>query len=535
MADGVILGTSIVTLDPRRPHATAVAFRDGVIVAVGDVTDVRQECDARTERIDGAGIVVTPGLVDAHIHPFWVDTVAGVDLSECKTLTEARHGLAGERSRVGKGAWVRGWGLDYAVFKDQRIDGAAIEEAAAGNPAMVKFFDGHTAVATDRALQLAGISGPVELEGSAEVVVDADGRPTGELREEGAISLVLDVIPPLTGSERYDGVVEMQRTLNSLGITAVHAMDGNPGTFDLLRELEANDDLTTRAVVSFWQSPDTPREELEYRLRLGGEHGHLWRGGVAKFFLDGVVETGTAWLMEPDTRGAGTQPFWPELERYAQTVGKYAAAGFQCVTHAIGDRAVREALDVYKAVGAADGVMHRIEHIETLQNSELPRFAAEGVVASQQPIHMQWREPDGGDEWTVRMGPARTARAWRFGDLMASGATVALGSDWPVAPCDPRLGMAWARLRRRPGDRDGVVFEPAQRLTGAQALVGYTAGAAKAVGESAVGGRVAVGFRADLTGFAEDPASCDADALPELPVRLTVVGGRTVHVAPGPA
>jgi len=533
MADRVILGASIATLDPERPHATAVAFRDGVIVAVGDAADVQQECDARTERIDGAEMVVTPGLVDAHIHPFWVDTVAGVDLSECTTLAEARDTLARERARSGDGAWVQGWGLDYAVFKDARIDGASIDEAVGGNPALVKFFDGHTAVASRTALQLAGITEPITLEGSAEVVVDENGRPTGELREEGAISLVLAVIPPLTDAERYDRVVEVQRTLNSLGLTAVHVMDGNPGTFDLLRELEAAGDLTTRAVVSFWQSPETPPEELETRLALRGEHGRLWRGGVAKFFLDGVVETGTAWLMEPDSHGAGTQPFWEDPERYAQTVGRYAAAGFQCVTHAIGDRAVREALNVYKAVGAADGIMHRIEHIETLQDSELPRFAAEGVVASQQPIHLKWRQPDAGDEWTARLGPERVARAWRFGDLLASGATLALGSDWPVAPCDPRLGMAWARLRRRPGDRDGVVFEPGQRLTGAQALAAYTAGNAKAVGESGVAGRIAVGFRADLTGFAEDPVACDADTMPELPVRLTVVDGRAVHVGPG--
>lgn len=535
MADGVILDASIVTLDPERPHATSVAFRDGVIVAVGDAASVRRECDARTQRIDGAGMVVTPGLVDAHIHPFWVETVAGTDLSECKTLADVRFALERERSRVGEGAWVRGWGLDYALFKDMRIDGAAIEPAAGDNPALVVFFDGHTAVASSRALQLAGLTGPVGLEGSAEVVVGEDGRPTGELREEGAISLVLKVIPPLTDSERYDRVVEVQRMLNGLGLTAVHAMDGNPGTFDLLRELEANGDLTTRAVVSFWQAPGTPPEEIEYRLGLGGEHGRLWRGGVAKFFLDGVVETGTAWLLDPDSRGGGTRPFWPDVKRYAETVGRYAAAGFQCVTHAIGDRAVREVLDVYKAVGAADGVMHRVEHIETLQDSDLPRFAAEGVVASQQPIHLKWREPDGGDEWTVRLGPQRTARAWRFGDLMASGAIVALGSDWPVAPCDPRLGMAWARLRRRPGDRDGVVFEPGQRLTGAQALAAYTTGNARAVGESAVAGRVAVGCRADLTGFAEDPVACDADALPELPVRLTVTDGRVVHLASGTA
>ncbi|MHB1572260.1 MAG: amidohydrolase [Solirubrobacteraceae bacterium] len=530
-ADRAILGASILTLDPRQPRASAVAFRDGVIVAVGDAAAVRRECDSRTEVIDGAGMVITPGLVDAHIHPFWVDVVAGVQLSDCKTLDEVLAALARERDRVGDGAWVRGWGLEYALFKGVPIRGAVIEDAVQAAPALVTFFDGHTAVATRSALELAGVAGPVALEGSAEVVVDEDQRPTGELREEAAISRVVRAIPPLTDSERYDRVVEVQRMLNRLGLTGAHAMDGNPGTFDLLRELEANGDLTTRVVVPFWQSPDMTFEELEGRLPLRGEKGRLWRGGVAKFFLDGVVETGTAWLLEPDSRGAGTQPFWADPARYAAAVGRYAAAGFQCVTHAIGDRAVREVLDVYKSVGAPGGVPHRIEHIETLQDSDLPRFAAERVVASQQPIHLKWRQADGGDEWTVRLGPERSARAWRFGDLVASGAIVALGSDWPVASCDPRVGMAWARLRRRPGDRDAVVFEPQQRLTGAQALTAYTVSNQTAVGEQDAAGRVAVGFRADLTGFAEDPVTCDADALPLMPVSLTVVDGRVVHNA----
>ncbi len=529
MADGVILGASILTLDPRQPRASAVAFRDGVVVAVGDWSAVRAECDARTERIDGTGTVVTPGLVDAHLHPFWVDVVAGVDLSDCGRLEEVSDKLAAERDRLGDGAWVRGWGLDYALFKDADIGCGAIEEAAGDGPALVTFFDGHTAIASRRALQLAGITGPVELSGSAEAVIDESGRPTGELREEAAIARVVEVIPSLTDAERYAKVVEVQRMLNGFGLTGVHAMDGNPGTFDLLRELEANGDLTTRAIVSFWQSPETGFDELERRLPFRRERGRLWRGGVAKFFLDGVVETGTAWLLAPDSRGAGTQPFWEDPKRYGAAVARYAGAGFQCVTHAIGDRAVREVLDVYKAVGAAKGHMHRVEHVETLQDVDLPRFAAEGVVASQQPIHLQWRQADGSDEWTVRLGPDRAARAWRFGDLLASGATVALGSDWPVASCDPRLGMAWARLRRRPGDREAVAFEPRQRLTGAQTLAGYTIGNAVAVGEQAVSGRVAVGFRADFTGFGEDPVACDADALPQVPITLTVVDGRVVH------
>ena len=175
--------------------------------------------------------------------------------------------------------------------------------------------------------------------------------------------------------------------------------------------------------------------------------------------------------------------------------------------------------------------MHRIEHIETLANRDLPRFVAEGVAASMQPLHMQWRQEDMVDVWAERLGPEGCARAFRTADLLASGATMPLGSDWVVAQYDPRIGMAWARLRRTPGDPHAPVFEPQQRLSALQALEGYTLAPARVAGEQEVAGRVEVGNRADLSGFAADPADCPADELTELPVRLTVVDGRVVYRA----
>jgi predicted amidohydrolase YtcJ len=166
-----------------------------------------------------------------------------------------------------------------------------------------------------------------------------------------------------------------------------------------------------------------------------------------------------------------------------------------------------------------------------LQDEDLPRFAAEGVAASLQPLHMQWRRADLDDSWAMRLGPERCARAWRSAELVRSGAIVPLGSDWPVAQYDPRIGLAWARLRRTPGDREAPVFEPDHALSGIQALTGYTADAARVAGEASVSGRIAPGYRADLTGFAADVVDTPADELPDLPVRLTVVGGSVVHEA----
>ena len=231
-------------------------------------------------------------------------------------------------------------------------------------------------------------------------------------------------------------------------------MDGAAASFDLAADLEESGELGLRLLVPVWQTPDTSPEETEAQLGFAQRRGRLWRGGVAKFFADGVIDIGTGWLLAPDTKGGSTSPYWPHPARYAAAVQRFSDAGFQCVTHATGDAAVRSALDAYRQAGRGGRGPHRIEHIETLDDADLPRFAAEGVVASMQPLHMQWRRDDGSDWWAEMLGHERCSRAWRCRDLLESGAIVPLGSDWPVATRDPRVGMAWARLRREPGQTD---------------------------------------------------------------------------------
>jgi predicted amidohydrolase YtcJ len=529
VAGYAIVNARVRTLDEARPEASAVAVCDGLIAAVGSAAEAR-EAAGSAEIVDAGGATVVPGLVDSHIHPFAPEMVMGADLTGCASLAEILSALEAERRRVGPGDWVLGWGVSYESFGGAAIASDLIEPALDGSPAMIRFMDQHTALASGRALSLAGVTGPVQFREGAEVVV-RDGEPTGELREPGAIALVEAVVPEATERELYARMVGTLRTLNACGVTGVHVMDGSPATFGLMRELEAAGDLTVRAVVPLWQKPEMSVDEMRDQLRFRGEHGRLWRGGVAKFFIDGVIDTGTGWLYEPDALGDGLAPFWPDPDRYAEAVRIFAGAGFQCVTHATGERGVRAALDAYLAAGAAEGARHRIEHIETTTDADLARFPREDVIASMQPLHMQWREDDDSDSWAARLGPERAGRAWRCGDLLRAGATLALGSDWPVAQNDPRIGMAWARLRRQPGAPDRRTFEPEQRLSGLEALEGYTTGAAATIGESALGGRIAPGLRADLTIMAEDPVLVAADDLPDVPIRMTIVDGTIVHIA----
>src|SRR5919202_2627027 len=219
-------------------------------------------------------------------------------------------------------------------------------------------------------------------------------------------------------------------------------------------------------VVPMHQPPEITDEEVEARLGLAGAHGRRWRAGTAKFFLDGVLDSGTAWLVEPGPGGANAAPFWPDVGRYAELVWRFTFAGFSAVTHAVGDGAVRGALDAYEAAGPPRRGRHRVEHIETLCDEDLPRFAALGVAASMQPLHLEGLDdPETPSSWVDGLSEGRYERGFRARDLADSGAVVPLGSDWMVADFDPRVGMAWARLRRKPGRRERVPYLPHQALT----------------------------------------------------------------------
>ncbi len=533
-AELAIVGARVRTLDSDRPWAKALAVAGGTIVAVGDDDQVRACCGAHTELVDGAGMVIVPGLVDSHQHPIvGAETASGVDLSGAHNVDEVCDALRSARAGMADGEWLRGHSLAYEAFAGQRLSADLIEPAVDGAPALLTFFDLHTALASRSALEAAGITGPRSFEDHSEIVCRR-GVPTGELREVSAWALVEAAAPTRSTAERRRLVAQALRDQNAVGITGIHAMDGSPETLADYHALEAAGDLTVRVVVPYTVDPAMPVREYPELIAERNRRGRLWRAGAAKFFIDGVVESGTSWLFEPDSEGGGTEPFWPDPEAYREAVRIFDSAGFQCITHAIGDRAVHEALNAYRDAAQANGEhprRHRIEHLETLTDDDLGRLVDEGVTASQQAIHTQWIAADGSDPWSRALGPERSARGFRLGDIRRSGAVLALGSDWPVAGYDPRAGMAWARLRRPPGMADAGRFNPEQGLSGLEALEGYTTQAALAVGEEAQSGRIRVGARADLTAFPDDPVECSGDLLVDLPVRLTVVDGRVVHRA----
>jgi predicted amidohydrolase YtcJ len=536
-AEVAIIGAAIRTLNSERPRASALAWREGVLTAVGDDQDIRPHLGARTQVIDGQGLTVVPGLVDSHIHPF-VGTLRtrGVDLRSAHTLDEVRAGLAQERDRSAPGLWILGHSVRHEPFHGVGICADAIADVLGDRPALLTFWDGHTALANQPALALAGVTGPRSFSEFAKVVCDPDGVPTGALLENAAMKLLRDVVPPWTAAEELSAFAETLSRLSQVGLTGAHVMLGDPRLLEVCRKLEMRGDLSLRLLVPMHQEPGISDEEVDERLLLNSAHGDLWRVGTAKFFLDGVLESGTAWLADPGPGGVNAEPFWPDVARYGELVQRFTMAGFGVATHAVGDGAVRAALDACEMAGPPHRGRHRVEHIETLTDEDLPRFASLGVAASMQPLHMEGLDdPTLPSSWTDGLSEGRYERGFRARDLADSGAILALGSDWMVADYDPRVGMAWAQLRRKPGHPDRAPYLPGQCLDAHRVLHGYTTCPAAIAGDEDIYGRLRPGLRADMTALACDPTAVPPDDLPEVPVLLTVVDGAVTHCADGVA
>ena len=534
----ILTNCSVVSMTDRAPASTVVVH-GGIIRAIGDHRLVAEFQGSQTPVVDCGGRTVTPGLIDGHSHPvLGAERAIGLDLGEVVDAVDLLSRLRAEANRLRAASdhsWLRAWNLDYAAFETLALDASSIENAVQGMPALILFFDGHTALASTKAMALSGVSERTLFDDNSQIVLNSARQPTGELREESAINVVLNHAPALSRAEIQRLARAVLQRMSAAGLTGLCAMDGNDNTFDTIRTLDAEESgMPVRIVTAFDHHPGDGDELIAHRLAtLGDRHGRRWRSGLVKLYADGIIDTGTGWLYEPDARGDGKIGLWGDPENLFRTMLHYSRGGLQIATHAIGDRAVGATIDAYLACGvtSARGAAHRIEHIECLTDTDLDRLAAAQISASLQPSHLQWRKDDASDEWSSRLGPQRATKAWRAGDLLAAGVPVALGSDWPVAQFDPRISMAWARLRRTPGHPDAVIFEPEQRLTALQALHGFTVGAALAQGDMDLG-RIAEGYRADFTIWEADPLTVSADELVTTPIVATIVGGRATFAEP---
>ena len=523
-------------LDRVATPPTALLVTEGRITLVGTDDDVRAAAEAIGAPVhDLRGATVTPGLYDSHTHPHWaVELTRGIYLGDCETIDELRQRIAEYASTLDAEAWVTGWGLGFDPFEHTPPRGALFDDATDGRPMIFMFHDLHSALANDAALAATGVTEARAFDDASEIVVDDDGVLTGELREPSAYRLVFDNMPQPSHEDERDALRDMFRTLASVGLTGGAIMDGKPRTVELIDELEQRGELDHRVTVHHWHAVGDDNAAIERVIAEHQRSGQLWQTGAVKLFSDGVIDTGTAWLHQRDACGDGGQSFWPDWDRYREVVRRYHDAGMLIATHAVGDRAVKRVLEVYAELPERPGrPFHTIEHLEVLSDEDIDALRDSGVTASMQPLHMQWREADESDNWAQRLG-SRADTGYRVRDVLDAGVRMVLGSDWPVAQYDPRVGMAWARGRHLPGQADAHVYEPDQRLSGEETLLAYTLWPAQARGHHDAG-FIGEGAVADLTVWQRDPVAASADALIDIPILMTVVDGRVVFDADGAA
>jgi len=536
-ADLILSGGPIHTLDAARSTARALAVRDGRIVALGGEREIDALAGPRTRWIGLAGRCVVPGFQDAHVHPIH----AGLARLRCE-LHEQR-GLETYLRIVRDYAdghpdvdWIRGGGWSMDDFPDGTPSRRDLDAVVADRPVFLTNRDGHGAWVNGRALELASVTGATLDPADGRIERDVDGEPSGTLHE-GAMDLVERLIPADTPDELDAGLRLAQAHLHSLGITAWQDAWLTDDMQAAYERLAARGELTARVVGALWWDREQGVEQIDDLVgrRARGPAGRF-RPTSVKIMLDGVIENFTAAMLEPyldrgggATNGSGIDFVAPEALDLAVTA--LDRAGFQVHFHAIGDRAVRHALDSVEAARRANGwsdTRPHISHIQVVHPADVPRFAALGVAATAQPY---WAVHEGQmDNLTIPfLGPARSGWQYPFRSLRRSGALLAGGSDWSVSTPDPLLEIEVMVTRVANTDRGHAPFLPDERLDPIDALAAFTAGSAWVNHLERESGTLEIGKAADLAVVDRDILDPGAGPIGEARVIGTWVEGVSVH------
>jgi predicted amidohydrolase YtcJ len=543
-ADVVVRNARVYTGDARQPWARTVAVKDGRIVAVGADADASAHTGPATTVIDAGGRLVVPGFIDTHFHlPQGALQLDAIDLLDARDLAEIQRRVREQGRRQPDAPWIRGRGWFYSALPGgrppTRQDLDAVETT---RPVYLEAYDGHSAWVNSRGLERAGITRTTPDPAGGVIVRDAAGEATGMLKES-ATDLASAAIPKPSRAEKLALLERALALVARHGLTMVQNAHGTEEELELYAELERAGKLTARLYTALSAQPpgdatgarpfastaDLVKKAVELKGRY---HSPLLRAGAVKIVADGVIEAQTAAMLEPYASVPGSRglPNYTPAD-LAALVRALDAAGLQVWTHAIGDAAVRATLDAYEQAARANGARdrrHRIEHIETHQAADTPRFAALGVVASMQPMHA---EPSDNMTvvWAGAIGPERASRAWAWGSLRRAGARLAFGSDWPVVGMSPFQGLQVAVNRQTAQGRPPGGWLPEQKLSLEEALAGYTTGAAYAAFLENDTGSLTAGRWADLVVLRDDLFAIPPGRLHDNAVLLTMVGGRIVH------
>ncbi|MDH4209636.1 MAG: amidohydrolase [Anaerolineae bacterium] len=532
-ADLLLRNGVVYLVEPAHIRAQAVAVREGRILAVGRDSELESLIGPKTQVIDLKGRLVLPGLTDSHTHFLaYALSRQQVILDGVEDWDEARRRIRAGVKRAAQGEWVLGWGWNQNLWGDGTFPSKAdLDDIAPHNPVALTRTDFHTLWVNSLALEKAGITAEMsDLPGSRIDHDPATGEPSGILREWGAARLVGDVIP-VPGDDVVDTALRAAITeAHQLGLTGTHDMRVET---DKLNALRAFQRLHRRGELTLRISCSLPADRLDEAIAVGlgsGLGDATLRVSGVKVFTDGTMGSGTAWMLEPyaDNPGNYGLAITPR-DQLLDIARRAEQAGLSLIVHAIGDRAVHEVLDVLAEVGPnpRPGLRHRIEHVQIIHSEDIPRLAQLGVIASMQPVHVM-------AEWSVAdrvWGHERSRTVYAFRSLLNAGTHLTLGSDCPVAPLSPLLGIQAAVLRQNGKGEPKDGWYPEERLTVAEAVRGYTMGPAYTAGLENVLGSITPGKLADLVVLERNIFEIEPTEIASVRPTMTIVDGRVVYQA----
>ena len=529
-ADLVLLNARIWTVNDAQPNAQAVACLGDRIVAVGSNGDIRKWIGPSTQAMDLGGKLVVPGFNDAHVHFYsGGENLAGVQLRHVKSQSEFRDRIAEFAARLPNGRWITGGDWDHENWSPAVLPTRQwIDAASGGHPVFVSRLDGHMALANSQALQLAGVTRETTDPPGGTIVRDAAGEPTGVLKD-AAMDRVYHVIPDPPPDQIANAVRAALRYAKENGVTSVQDMSASPEILRVYQDLLNRGELTIRIYgfqpLASWQRLAT----VGVRAAFGGDQ--LQIGGL-KGFADGSLGSTTALLFEPyldapQTSGLANSQMIPE-SKMLNNILAADRAGLQVAVHAIGDRANFTILGMYEQASQQDGARDRrfrIEHAQHLRAEDIPRFGKLRVIASMQPYHAiddgRWAEK--------RIGPERAKGTYAFRSLLDSGAILAFGSDWDVAPMQPLMGIYAAATRRTlDGKRPGG-WVPEQKISAAEAVRAYTMGSAYASFNERIKGSIEPGKLADMVILSDDILEIPPADIEKARVAATIFNGKVIY------
>lgn len=521
-ADLIITHATIWTGDEKQSVAQAMAIAGDRILAIGTNEAIDKYKGSKTEVLDAKEKFITPGFIDSHVHLLQGgNSLLSVELRDAKTPAEFTKRIADYAKTLQPGEWILEGNWDHTLWGGALPTKEWIDQYTPNNPVVVYRLDGHMILANSAALKFAGIDKNTADVKDGTIIRDKDGNPTGILKSN-AMPLMLDKIPALTEKQKDNALKAAMKYLASNGVTTVHDVD-SLCSYPTAKKLENSEELTLRIYGA------RPLNRWKELANKDMQDDKWLKRGFVKGFVDGSLGSHTAAFNEPYTDKPTDKGFFINSPAHLyEWISRADKAKLNITVHAIGDHAIHAILTIYERVIKENGKRDRrlrIEHAQHIAIADMKRFAQLGIITSVQPYHAiddgRWAE--------ALIGPKRIQTTYAFKSLLDNKTTVVFGSDWPVAPASPLIGIYAAVTRRTLDNKNPDGWIPEQKITVAQALTAYTRNGAFASFDEKTKGTLEAGKLADFVLISANPLTVDALKIKDITVLKTFVGGKKVY------